>query len=311
VNAQTKYQIHDRSLEALLKRNETEIASLERFAREVPQGKESSHDSGDEEPPATITYREISKAKASIEDFNTRFRSPLIRFLKQPGGKEIVIELPKGPIDHLAEMLDPISESFPPFKPVFDLLKSTLKDVVGFAVKRKLDELTDSALKEPNKIDTLVPKAAQELADSAPPQVTPEQTSQFRRGVDALQREIAELRRRSSRLQDTMTTAQARTNGLNDLQSRASTEKRARRRTSSEDEVARGFDTRTDKAPAPPRFDPNISEPAIRSPFEPNAGGVVVTGCTCNTYRNGVLVSSVPIPVGARCGAQICGPHSP
>lgn len=309
LNVQTKYQIHDRGIEALLKRNEAETASFERLAGQVPQGKEPSLGSDNEEPPETITYREISKAKASIEDFNTRFRSPLIRFLKQPGGKEIVIELPKGPIDHLAEMLDPISESFPPFKPVFDVLKSTLKDVVGLALKRKLDELTDSALKEPNKINTLIPKAAQELADSAPPRVTPEQKSQFRQGVDALQREIAELRRRSSRLQDTMTTAQARANGLNDLQSRVSTEKRARRRTSSEDEVARGFDTRTDKAPAPPRFDPNIPEPAIRSPFESNAGGVVVTGCTCNTYRNGVLISSVPIPVGARCGTQICGPH--
>jgi hypothetical protein len=40
---------------------------------------------------------------------------------------------------------------------------------------------------------------------------------------------------------------------------------------------------------------------------QPPPSRPAVFTCTCNTYRNGVLVSSVEIPRGATCGVEVCG----
>lgn len=45
---------------------------------------------------------------------------------------------------------------------------------------------------------------------------------------------------------------------------------------------------------------------AINNPAPPSSS-LTVGDCTCNTFRNGVLIRSSRIPVGASCGGQICG----
>jgi S1-C subfamily serine protease len=55
---------------------------------------------------------------------------------------------------------------------------------------------------------------------------------------------------------------------------------------------------------------PEVSQTAelLRAKREPEpTDGRIVMQCLCNTYLNGALVSSVPIPPGARCGLQVCG----
>ena len=67
-------------------------------------------------------------------------------------GKEIALELPEGAIDRLAATLDPIAEAYPVFKPVLDVLGSTLTDIAQARLKAKLDDLTGSVVKHPENV---------------------------------------------------------------------------------------------------------------------------------------------------------------
>jgi hypothetical protein len=55
--------------------------------------------------------------------------------------------------------------------------------------------------------------------------------------------------------------------------------------------------------PTPINDDSGSAEPP--SP-PPSVGELDVFACTCNTYENGVLVSSRQISRGERCGEQVC-----
>jgi hypothetical protein len=94
----------------------------------------------------------VSNARAAVKEFKERFRPQVLRLLNEPGGKEIALELPEGAIDRLAATLDPIAEAYPVFKPVLDVLGSTLTDIAQARLKAKLDDLTGSVVKHPENV---------------------------------------------------------------------------------------------------------------------------------------------------------------
>jgi hypothetical protein len=143
-DAEVKYAIHDHRIETLLKRNETQRALLKRASRAMPVHIFSKGTSKDPKLPSTVRYIGILKARARVEDYMKRVRPEALRFLKQPGGEDILVELPEGPIDHLTESLNPIAEPLPLFKPILDVMSSILTDAAEVAIKRKIDDLTRS-----------------------------------------------------------------------------------------------------------------------------------------------------------------------
>jgi hypothetical protein len=301
--AQTKYGVRDNRTEILLKqyKKEDEVAEGGASARHGNPASESVEEGS---PPETATCAEISKARASVEKFIEQARPGLLRLLRRPGGKEIALELPSGAIEHLAEALKPVTDAFPVFKPVFEIMKSTLTDAVKQRLKRQLDDLTKSAIEHPSELKTILPEAAQEIADSTPPKVTPEVSRRLHGEIAALQREGADIRAGGQRLDRAVTAAEAPVS--------KPTENRAQERN----------EFGSNERPERPRRRPGGSSEPDSEPSSGGYGGYsppsstprpvpmhdpVVGSCICNEYINGILVASYPISLGASCGPYICG----
>jgi hypothetical protein len=304
--AQTKYRVRDNRTEILLKQYKKEevVAEGGASARHETPALESVEQEG---PPETATYADISKAIASAEKFIEQARPGLLRLLRRPGGKEIVLELPAGAIEHLAEAFKPVTDAFPLYKPVFEIMKSTLTDAVKQQLKRHLDDLTKSAIENPTELKTIVPKAAQEIADSTPPRVTPEASRRLHGEIAALQREGADIRAGSQRLNRAVTAAET------------PVSKPTQHRAQERNEVS------SNERPERPHRRPGGSSDPDSEPSSGGSGGsggysqpsstprevpmheTVVGSCICNHYINGMLVASYPISLGASCGPYTCG----
>lgn len=242
-----------------------------------------------------------------------QMRPQLIRFLQRPGGKELVYELPKGAIDNLTKVFDPITEAFPIFKPGIEIMKSMVNEALKQRLKAKIEHLVTDASKNPASLDHSLPTVSRDLAADARPDVTPKVHQQFNHELAKLRQEITEMKNETAKLETLRPAAQPRAHPI---------ERAAIPRAN----LPQGVRERPPDIPIRPRaLDVPIRSRAPYTfpdrPFDPSppsGGGVggstqytYTSSCTCNHYVNGALVSSVPIPVGARCGAQVCGTDIP
>jgi len=305
--AKAKEQVRDRQVETLLKRCEERETRLNRANHAAKENRYVSVEEQEPVPPENATYEEISKARGRVEEFNKRYRPEVIRLLRQPGGKEIALEIPGGAISHLAELLSPLSEAFPPAKPVIDVVKLTITDTVKLALKRKLDDLTESVIEYPERVEVSLPAAAQEIADAIPPNGAPETRREVKREVAELRREVDDLQAGYERVSREMSAAEVRRNRLTepiinrDVETAAENERLPQRR-------RREFVDNTEPVHRP-YSEPLPSIEPFRPLQEPNTlPGMQSSGgqCICETYVNGMLVSSVPISPGQVCGGRVC-----
>src|SRR6185437_10920878 len=177
------------------------------------------------------------------------------------------------------------------FKPAIEVVKNTANEAFKTRLKSKLDKLADATIRNSTSVDQSLPEASSEIADSTEIKVPPRLKQEYRNQAANMRREIVEIRRAIDKL-----------------------------------EAAR--------APLPPYADaePPRPQPVYPDPIQPrepeaipdspvgstpSSGGggggfsSFTSSCICNTYMNGALISSVPIPVGARCGFQVCGRDMP
>jgi hypothetical protein len=313
--ARTKYAIRDPRIDTLLRRDSDRLAKLDRTIHTAP--KESPHSDADEiRLPGNITYERLEKAKSRVEALKTKLRPYFERTIKRPGGKDLVLELPGGPLDQFFEAMKPLEEIHPVMKAFLDLTKSALSDSIEARLRPELDKLAESTIEHPEDTETAVSKVAQELADAKPARPTPEEAKQYKRDVAEVQQEDREFHTSAERLQQRMNEAEARrtTQARNNQPSQDDGGRNGthtRRAEARRHERPRGGDVGIEtRASRQPYIPDQPVTPRVDPPFDPGSGstgGQIVTGCTCNHYRNGVLVSSSQIPVGARCGFQVCG----
>ena len=264
--------------------------------------------------PSYTTYRKTLEAKERVRSFDEQVRPQLIRFLQRPGGKELVYELPKGAIDHLIKILDPITEAFPIFKPGVEVMKNMVNEALKQRLKAKIEQLVKDACKDPSSLDQALPTASREVTADAKPDVPPNIQQEYNREFAKLRHEITEVQHDIAKLETPRRSATPHPHR---------TERAETPRTHPSQEAR---EWRPDIPIRPPTPDvpirPRAPDRYTDRPFEPTssfgggAGGgggytTYTTSCVCKTYINGALVSSVPIPVGARCGAQVCGRDMP
>jgi hypothetical protein len=307
-----RYKVRDERIDTILNQNRR-AATSQAADKAASQRTIPSPSDGNVGLPQKITYDGILKARSKIESFAERARPRVLRLLKQPGGKEVALELPAGPIDRLAEVVSPLAEEYPMLKPIVDILKSTLTDAVELAFKRKLENLTSLAAEHPESIETTLPNTSQEIANSAPTKIEPEAARQLSRNASILRRDTRDIRSNADRLQQELSAAKEQ-----ELSAARAKEQRAERAARAR-EVA---EAREREVSPPPRRRAESTRPhslpdttEFQPPSEPSGGGfggassggrMVVTGCTCNHYVNGALMYSTKIPVGGRCGTQVC-----
>lgn len=238
--------------------------------------------------PAEATYRKVQRARESLRTFAERTRPRIIRFLKRPGGKELVLELPKGAIDQIAKVLDPIAEVHPMLKPVIEVLKNTANEALKTRLKSKLEKLSGAAIRNSTNLDQSLSETSREIADSTKIEVPPKREQEYRNEVANLRHEIAEIRR----IVETPETAHQ-----------------------SSSPHSRAIPPRPPRVPDPVQSSGPEVVPysPIESPWSGGGSGYASStgGCICNHYRNGALISSVTIPIGAKCGSQVCGRDIP
>jgi hypothetical protein len=304
---QTKYNSGDERISRLVNRFEVRQGAVDKAIRETEQHTTSAPIGGEEiELPGTLTYEDLSRANGHVKELQEKFRPRVLRLLEEPGAKEIVLKLPEGPIDHLFETLSPIVEANPMVKPIFDILRNTLNDAIEQAFRRKINNLTDSFIEHPEEVDTELPREAEELADSQPIKATLETKRQLQHSFDELSHELTEIRSSTRRLEQEEQAIEARGSKINRNGERAFIDAAAgtRRTRETEDAPSARIDS--------PSKVPDLSAP---EPFnvpnstnvpEPSTGSTL-SGCTCQEYVNGMLVSTTEIPVGAMCGPYSCG----
>jgi hypothetical protein len=285
--ARASHNIKDSRIDRQLRERDIQQAALARATYAGPPASTPSDSVEDAIVPPGVTHRDLTNIQKRMDAFKEKIGPFVLKLASQPGGKEIALQLGARPIDQLATILDPVADAYPVFKPVFDILKSTAKDAIKIRLRQKLDELTSSIMQRPDGMETLLPKAAQDIAETFPVKVSPVAERQFRRGLNDLQSQVASLRQSTQRLE---------------------------RSTHPPDLTAANRLPDADGVSAPPLPEPRPAP----DPFSDGGGaggssgggfggGYSVSSCTCNTYVNGALVSSVPIPVGASCGGRICG----
>ena len=256
--------------------------------------------------PDDTTYEKTRTARERVREFAERVRPSVIRLLQRPGGKDVVLELPKGAIDDIAKVLDPLAHDYPLLKPALEVTKNMVNDVLKNYLKGKLERLVADAAEHPAALDASLPAAIREAVDTAKPDVSPSIERSYNREVASERHDITDAQRTIARMDAPHPAPRPRP--IERAAAPPHTEPR---------EARRSFE--------PPRtFSPREREPFGESPRDatpPGGGGggggggstryTYTTSCVCNHYINGALVSSVPIPVGARCGVQVCGRDMP
>ena len=303
----------DPDIDALLKRYDQQDLRLQASHIEANR---DTRDADEGSPPEDASYQDISKARTRLEEFEKRVEPKILRFLNQPGGKEILLEIPGGIINGFADVLTPWTNLLPRAKPVFDTMKSIASDSAKLLFKRKLDEVTASVLKNPEKLPTAVPEAAEEIVDSSPPNLSPDLTRELNAGVKALQRDVAHLEAEDGRIRRRIDIAESRRPAPTEPPETWATEAASRRPRSTPHEERAAEAERIPLQPYPQvrPYPETTSEPIPRPytlPADPpiSGGGTLPSSggqCICNTYIDGALVSSVPISPGQVCGGQVC-----
>ena len=202
-DAQAKYNFHDDTIAGEVQYADQRTASVG-AAASATAGDTSSLANDHDAVPETLTYRQISEANSEMESLGGTFRSQLFSFLDQPSGKEILLLLPDGPLDHIAGLLEPFAHAFPVFRPVFDVLRSTLSDSLEVALDHKTEELTASIAAHRENAKDLISATAQEVTDAFAKSPSLAQQQQFRRDFNALQSEVSQLGESAVRLDNSV-----------------------------------------------------------------------------------------------------------
>lgn len=254
--------------------------------------------------PEETTYRQTLRVREYVRTYLERVRPQLIRFVQNPGGKELLLEIPKGAIDNLAKALDPIAETHPMLKPAIEVLKTASNEALKVRFKAKLETLVAETMRNPTRVDQSVSKAVTEVVNEARIDVSPKLKEQHKREIANLRAEINQIRQYIA----TVESPQPRRYRLPQGEPDTTPAERPLRAAKREPERPAPFRPREPLGSREPPLDPGPS-----SGGGGGSGGfsTSTTGCICKSYRNGVLVSETTIAVGARCGPYVCGRDIP
>lgn len=209
-HAQTSTNFHNERIVALAKRSGEQQRLLLQADSTAQRVRQSGRPREAAKLPDEITYEQISKARSSVKRFRESYNEHLLRLVEQPGGKELVLSLPEGVFDHFSEALDPLTESFPLFKPVVEILKSVTSDAAEKQINRVLNKLTDSVVKHPEQLGYEMQQRAHEVADSVPIQVHRETRKRLNKEITSAKRQIAELQASTRGLEKSVRIVEAR-----------------------------------------------------------------------------------------------------
>lgn len=294
--------ISDPTIESLLRRIDQQRTLYEGSAKVSTLATNSRSDVV--EPPGFLTYHALEISTRRWNEVRDRLKPKMLRLLRQPGGKEIVLELPNGVVDHLAEVFDPLVDAYPALKPLFEIARSTVSDALDAKFESKIEALLLSTPSDPRGLEANMRSAAYDAVDSRVSSVRATNASRVEKSLQHFRRQLTAVRRSISVLDHSRQLADR--NPLNEVKPQRS--------------------ARQPLLPAKPSPSPspdggsrdNVGQTTPRAgggATSKESGGIgdgsAVVSCICKHYVNGMLVGSFPIPVGASCGGQVCGGRRP
>jgi hypothetical protein len=191
---------HSEPIQHWIDRTEAQRRAL-RYAAQPRASAEHPPDAIEEiRLPGDTTYRRILRAETNIKKFEDTFRPKLRQLLQRLGANDALMQMPDLAIDSVSKILDPVAGANPWLKPFFDVLTSTVSDKTEMALKEKLDDLTKTAATSPDRVEPLLPEAAEALAKSAPPRITQEAERRFGRELNEIRGQELQVHRLSALL---------------------------------------------------------------------------------------------------------------
>ena len=212
-SAQAKYEIHDGTATSLLRNDLRRRAVLEGTEAEASSRATIPGKTGSANVPQNVSEKAIETASSNLESLRRTAHPELLKVLKRPGGKDIVLQLPDLVVGKTSELLSHhIAEVYPFLKPVLEAVTSIMTDAIKLPLEKKLDELTRAVLDRPSETENLLRDASTELADSVRIDPGSIQGRVSERSIQELDREADQMEASVRRLEIAMTRAEERRN---------------------------------------------------------------------------------------------------